>query len=195
VRRGELGKEAEEAVADGPVTTLTGFRSATVKAGADGRLSIASTDGQVVSGVDEVIVLTGFRPDLAMLSEVRLDLDSVLQAPTNLAPMIDPNVHSCGTVEPHGAKVLAHPEVGFYLVGMKSYGRAPSFLILTGFEQVRSVVAAIAGDHDAAARVDLVLPETGVCGGASDFGDGAGCCAPAVSAAPELLTIGGITSE
>jgi hypothetical protein len=46
----------------------------------------------------------------------------------------------------HGAKELVQPEPGFYLVGMKSYGRAPSFLTLTGCEQVRSVVAAIAGD-------------------------------------------------
>ena len=52
---------------------------------------------------------------------------------------------------------------------MKSYGRAPSFLTLTGFEQVRSIVAAIAGDHEAAERVELVLPETGVCGGSGQF--------------------------
>ena len=41
---------------------------------------------------------------------------------------------------------------------MKSYGRAPSFLTLTGYEQTRSVIAEIAGDHEAAARVELVLP-------------------------------------
>ena len=106
-------------------------------------------------------MVTGFRPDLAWLSEVRLDLDPVLSAPTKLAPLIDPNVHSCGTVYPHGAAELAQPEQGLYLAGMKSYGRAPSFLALTGFEQTRSIVAAIAGDHDAAARVELVLPESG----------------------------------
>jgi hypothetical protein len=38
---------------------------------------------------------------------------------------------------------LAQPEPGLFLVGMKSYGRAPSFLAMTGYEQVRSVVAAI----------------------------------------------------
>ena len=46
---------------------------------------------------------------------------------------------------------------------MKSYGRAPTFLMLTGYEQVRSIAADIAGDHEAAERVELVLPETGVC--------------------------------
>jgi hypothetical protein len=148
----------------------------------------------VVGGVDEVVVVTGFRPDHSFLSEVRLDLDPVLSATRQLAPLVDPNVHSCGTVYPHGAAELAQPEPGLYLAGMKSYGRAPSFLALTGFEQVRSVVAAIAGDHEAAARVELVLPESGVCGGSglfdaeADDSAGGGCCGPASA---DLLTIGG----
>ena len=49
---------------------------------------------------------------------------------------------------------------------MKSYGRAPTFLALTGYEQVRSIAARLAGDPESAARVELVLPETGVCSGA-----------------------------
>ena len=48
---------------------------------------------------------------------------------------------------------------------MKSYGRAPTFLLRTGYEQVRSVAAALAGDWEAARQVELVLPETGVCNG------------------------------
>ena len=192
-KRGALGQQAHAAVESGPVTALHGFRTASVTAGADGRLSIRSFDGQTVEGVDEAIVLTGFRPDLSILSEVRLDLDPVLQAPRSLAPLIDPNEHSCGTVYPHGAKELAQPESGFYLVGMKSYGRATSFLALTGFEQTRSVAAAIAGDHEAAERVELTLPDTGVCGGAGTFDnesapDGGCCGTPA--AAPELITLG-----
>ncbi len=70
---------------------------------------------------------------------------------------------------------------------MKSYGRAPSFLTLTGFEQTRSIVAAIAGDHEAAARVELVLPETGVCGGSGDF-DGDACDITSATADGGLLT-------
>jgi hypothetical protein len=106
-----------------------------------------------------------------MLREIRVSLDPVLEAPPALAPLIDPNVHSCGTVPPHGVAELAHPEPGFYIVGSKSYGRAPTFLMLTGYEQVRSVVAEIAGDHEAARDVRLVLPETGVCNTSST-----GCC-------------------
>ena len=46
---------------------------------------------------------------------------------------------------------------------MKSYGRAPTFLLATGYEQVRSIAAALAGDWTAARDVQLDLPETGVC--------------------------------
>lgn len=193
VARGALGTRARQAVERGPVTAVTGFRTASVEEDPahPGALVVVGLDGRRVEGVDELVVVTGFRPDLTWLSEVRLDLDPVLSAPRRLAPLIDPNVHSCGTVYPHGAAELEQPEPGLYLAGMKSYGRAPSFLALTGFEQVRSIVAALAGDHEAAARVELVLPETGVCGGSGAFdgvpepGD-AGCC----STSPDLLTVG-----
>jgi thioredoxin reductase len=191
--RGALGKSARQAASSSAVTAVTAFRASAVEEQPDGRLRVTDLGGQVVPDVDEIIAVTGFRPDLGFLGELRLDLDPVLQAPRALAPMIDPNVHSCGSVEPHGARVLAQPEPNFYLVGMKSYGRAPSFLTLTGCEQARSVVAAVAGDHEAADRVELVLPETGVCGGSGTFDDaeqGGGCCAPA----PELISIGGLGS-
>ncbi|CCH32272.1 NAD(P)-binding domain-containing protein [Actinosynnema sp. NPDC047251] len=181
--RGALGLRARAAAKAGHVSVVTGFRTALVERDGE-RVVLESQDGHRLDAVDEVVVLTGFRPDLSWLSEVRLDLDPVLQAPTALAPLIDPNAHSCGTVYPHGANELRHPEQGVFLVGMKSYGRAPTFLALTGYEQARSVVAEIAGDHVAASRVELTLPETGVCGGSGVFDtepSGGGCCAPAVS--------------
>ena len=98
-----------------------------------------------------------------MTRELRLDLDPWLECPRTLGPMIDPNLHSCGTVPPHGHKELTHPEPDYFTVGIKSYGRAPTFLMATGYEQVRSIAAHLAGDHVAANEVRLVLPETGVC--------------------------------
>ncbi|WP_182524919.1 NAD(P)-binding protein [Nocardioides dongkuii] len=180
--RGRLGQAAQAAATGGAVTQVTRFRTESVTAESDGTLTLTSVDGQQVTGVDEVIVVTGFRPDLGFLSEVRLDLDPALGAARVLAAQIHPDHHSCGDVAPHGYRELAQPEPGLYLVGMKSYGRAPSFLAMTGFEQVRSVVAALDGDLEAAGRVDLVLPETGVCGGAAAFDapDAAGgCCGAA----------------
>ena len=126
--------------------------------------------------VDEIIVSTGSRPDLSFTSELRIELDLAVECPPTLAPMIDPNLHSCGSVKPHGEAELRHPEKDFYIVGMKSYGRAPTFLLATGYEQVRSVVAGLVGDWEASAAVELVLPETGVCGvnnwvNANEFSD------------------------
>lgn len=186
--RGALGLRARAAVEEGRASAVTGFRTRAVERDGD-RLVLVAEDGRRLEPVDEVIVLTGFRPDLSFLSEVRLGLDERLQAPVALAPLIDPNVHSCGTVYPHGVTELTHPEQGLYLAGMKSYGRAPTFLAMTGYEQVRSLAAAIAGDREAAERVELTLPETGVCGGSGLYDapapsdEGAGCCgAPAAEA-------------
>ncbi len=196
VARGALGKAARRAVEGGPVTTITGFRTAAITRDR-GRLTITSMDGQQVTDVDEIIVVTGFRPDHSWLSEVHLDLDGELSAPVALAPEIHPAYHSCGSVSPHGADLLRQPEGDLYLVGMKSYGRAPSFLTLTGYEQTRSVVAEIAGDFEAADRVELVLPDSGVCGGSGLYEEApasGGCCAPKVTAAPVLLSVGSLAT-
>jgi hypothetical protein len=131
----------------------------------------------VLRGLDRIVVATGQRPDLGITRELRLSLDPALECVNALGPLIDPNEHSCGTVRPHGARELAHPEPGFYVVGSKSYGRAPTFLLATGYEQVRSIAAMIAGDVEAATRVELDLPETGVCNTRLE-GAGTSCCAP-----------------
>lgn len=179
--RGGLGIRAKEFVDAGLVSLVTGFRVERVAADGDGVVLVAE-DGRRLAA-DRVVVLTGFRPDLSFLSELRLELDPTLQAPVRVAGEVDPNVHSCGSVAATGAADLAHPEPGFFIVGAKSYGRAPTFLALTGYEQVRSVVADVAGDHEAARRVELILPDTGVCGGAGLFDAsgvslGGACCAP-----------------
>ncbi len=183
--RGALGSALAALVASGRIAVETGFRLAEISE-TDGRLRLSA--GSACCGravvADELVVATGFRPDLEVLRELRISLDPALECPPELAPLIDPNLHSCGTVRPHGARELGQPEPGFYFAGMKSYGRAPTFLMLTGYEQVRSIAAEIAGDHDAARKVELVLPETGVCstaGGPAQ--EASGCCAPAPSAA------------
>lgn len=179
VARGELGAAFADLVANGKIKVESAFGVTHVSASGK-RLRVGA--GSACCGrhifIDEMIVATGFRPDLSFLSEMRLRLDSAIEAPVDLAPLIDPNEHSCGTVRPHGARELRQDEPGLYLAGMKSYGRAPTFLMITGYEQVRSIAAEIAGDHDAAARVELELPETGVCtrGGVKSGATSSGCC-------------------
>ena len=181
--RGALGTRLHAAVSSGRISLITDFRTAAIRSAGEG-VTVVGVDGAVLGPFDEIVGATGFRPDLSMTQELRLELDPAVESPRVLAPLIDPNVHSCGTVPPHGVEELRHPEAGFYIVGMKSYGRAPTFIMLTGYEQVRSVVAALRGDMEAARRVELTLPETGVCSSTpeascdSTASAAAGCCAP-----------------
>jgi cation diffusion facilitator CzcD-associated flavoprotein CzcO len=170
--RGALGQRVRAAVVAGRITIGSDWRTDHVSVTPAG--VVLASNGRELAPVDQIVVTTGFRPDIQMMRELRMALDEIIEAPRTLAPHIDPNLHSCGTVPPHGVQELSHPEVGVFVVGMKSYGRAPTFLLLTGYEQVRSVVAALAGDWPAALTVELTLPETGVCSGPSDMA----CCVP-----------------
>ena len=171
--RASIGARVDALVAEGRIELVDRFEI--VRLGRVGRLdgetsgtaSVRITgrrgDGLETIEADRIVNATGFRPDLDMLREIRLELDDIVEAPRRLAPLIDPNVHSCGTVEPHGFAELTQPERDFFIVGMKSYGRAPTFLLATGYEQVRSISAWLAGDTASAHNVELVLPATGVC--------------------------------
>ncbi len=173
--RGELGERVRGLVDAGNLRLVTGFKVARLTENESGVL--VAGDDEVLGPFDRIVAATGFRPDLSLLSELRLDLDPAVESPRILAPLIDPNVHSCGSVPPHGEAELRQPEPGLYVSGMKSYGRAPTFLMLTGYEQVRSIAAAIAGDWNAARDVRLVLPETGVCSSGVLAERGVACCA------------------
>jgi hypothetical protein len=178
--RGKLGSTLRHLIDTGKLEVVRSFRIEAVRRKLD-QLEVIGTDKdgvqRSIASVDEVIVATGSRPDLSLARELRLKLDAWLESTEQLAPLIDPNLHSCGSVPPHGHRELTHPEPGYYAIGAKSYGRAPNFLLATGYEQARSVVAALAGDLAAADAVQLVLPETGVC--VTDFAEPAstgGCC-------------------
>jgi thioredoxin reductase len=177
--RGELGADTRDLVESGRVPLVAGFAILGIRE-EGGRMLVGGESAEgphTIGPVDRIVAATGQRPDLSLTRELRLDLDPWLESTKALGPLIDPNEHSCGSVPPHGHRELAHLEPGFYTVGIKSYGRAPTFLLLTGYEQVRSVAAAIAGDMAAADNIHLVLPETGVC--VTDFdvgGSGSGCC-------------------
>jgi hypothetical protein len=176
--RGALGQRLKRLAEGGRLEVHADFRTSAIHAGAHGLVVEGlGPDGAArrLEGIDEIIVATGGRPDLAIASELRVRLDPWIESTEALAPLIDPNVHSCGTVRPHGHRELAHPEARFYAVGAKSYGRAPNFLLATGYEQVRSIAAALAGDLAAADDVQLELPQTGVC--STQFDEAAsGCC-------------------
>lgn len=172
--RGQLGLRTLALLEQGQARLVAGVEIQALRSTEEGVVIVGEEER--IGLVDEIIATTGFRPDLSFLREVRLSLDPELECPLALARLIDPNIHSCGTVPPHGVDELSHPETNLFIVGMKSYGRAPTFLMLTGYEQVRSIVAALTGDWESARRVELVLPETGVC----STDPGGSCCTPAL---------------
>ncbi|MER8954935.1 NAD(P)-binding domain-containing protein [Mesorhizobium sp. M0833] len=195
--RGELGAEVRELAESGGVRLVTGFAAVSIR-DADGRLVVeGQTRGglQALGPVDRIIAATGQRPDLSLTRELRLELDPWLESVKALGPLIDPNEHSCGDVPPHGHRELSHPEQGFYTVGIKSYGRAPTFLLLTGYEQVRSVAAAIAGDMVAADNVQLVLPETGVCTVPTIGTADKGCCGGPAPTASDACCVADVEAK
>jgi thioredoxin reductase len=173
--RGRLGTRLRQLLETGRIALFQGIRIERLTRTEDGIVAMAP--GQALPAVDEIVAATGFRPDLGMLRELRLAVDPIVECPAALASVIDPNVHSCGTVPPHGEDVLRQPEPGFYLAGMKSYGRAPNFLMLTGYEQVRSIACALTGDIEGARDVQLVLPQTGVCSSDAVGADAGGASA------------------
>ena len=188
--RGALGWRLKKLVGRGAIDLVLGFAATAVEA-VDGLLRLVgeTADGRRRLGpVDRIVVATGQRPDLAMTRELRLELDPWLESVKALGPL---SIRTCIPADrshPHGYRELAHPEPDFYTIGVKSYGRAPTFLLLTGYEQARSVTAAIAGDLAAAESVQLVLPETGICQDqiVEVSGEANGCCggpAPAETAA------------
>jgi cation diffusion facilitator CzcD-associated flavoprotein CzcO len=173
--RASLGQRVERLIASGAIDRIDGFEIARLVASGAGVDIIGSRAGEVDTfHADVVVNATGFRPNLDMLREIRLELDEIVEAPRRLAPLIDPNLHSCGTVAPHGFAELQQPEPNFFIVGMKSYGRAPTFLLATGYEQVRSIAAWLDNDMAAASQVELVLPATGVC--STSEAPGSSCC-------------------
>jgi thioredoxin reductase len=193
--RGALGTRLRMQVDAGKVRILTGLQVGAIEESA-GTLVVRDVAGQEVALVDEVIVATGARPDLELLRELRLDLDPALESPRVLGPLIDPNEHSCGSVRPHGAFELEQPERGLFIVGMKSYGRAPTFLLATGYEQVRSVAAYVAGDFAAAREVQLDLPETGVCNVTTGSNDAsAGCCGAEPRKETEMTEVNAVAEQ
>ena len=168
--RGALGTKAAALVAEGLVNVYAPFHIHELAEEGNALTVIGFQNDEkfALPGIDEIICTTGSRPDFSFLREVRLSVDPALESSTEIAALIDPNLHSCGTVRPHGEKELRHADKNFYIAGAKSYGRAPTFLMATGYEQVRSIAAAIDGDDAAATYVSLDLPSTGVCSASYD---------------------------
>lgn len=88
---------------------------------------------------DAVVGLTGYRPDLSFLSELALEISPVSEGASRLQRALS-SVTDCLSVPTLGAGDLASGEPGFHLVGFKSYGRLPAFLLQAGIAQLESIL-------------------------------------------------------
>jgi thioredoxin reductase len=109
------------------------------------RVALAIGDQPRVEEVDQIIVNTGFAPDASLYRELQIHECWSSGGPMKLsAALSESGASDCLTVPAFGADALEHPEPDFYILGHKSYGRNPHFLLETGYRQVADVVERIA---------------------------------------------------
>ncbi|MDZ7359141.1 MAG: NAD(P)/FAD-dependent oxidoreductase [candidate division KSB1 bacterium] len=88
--------------------------------------------------VDEVIALTGYRPNLEMLRELTAEFSGVSEGVAGLYRALT-NVTDCLAKIEINPKDLQSGESNFFAVGIKSYGRNPGFLLKSGVEQLEAI--------------------------------------------------------
>lgn len=141
--RAKLGLRLKALYDAGKIELHTGFRVQALRADGDGITVAGEAAGAPAPApftVDQIICSTGARADWHMTCELRLRFDALLGTTDALADLIDPNLHSCGLRRPLTIDDLVHPEPNYFRIGAKSYGRAPNFLMGTGYDQVQVVV-------------------------------------------------------
>ena len=99
--------------------------------------------------VDRIIANVGYSPDASLYRELQVHECYASLGPMNLAAALLKHAGTdCLGVPAQGASTLRNPEPNFYILGAKSYGRNSTFLMRTGFEQVREVFTLITGKPD-----------------------------------------------
>ena len=88
--------------------------------------------------VDRVLALVGYRPDIAMTRELQVHYCYTSEGTMKLAAAIlGAGSGDCLAQVAHGSESLQNPEPDFFVLGAKSYGRNPQFLLSIGHQQVR----------------------------------------------------------
>lgn len=93
--------------------------------------------------VDEIVALTGYRPDLSFLSELALEIHPATEGAGKLSRALA-NVTDCLALPTLSPTDLDSGEPGFYLAGAKSYGRARTFLLESGYKQIETMLDSLA---------------------------------------------------
>jgi len=97
------------------------------------KLNLVSENGEILLGIDYLIQNIGANAYYGFLDGISLDLDNTFNSPKNLANKIDPKLHTCNTLEYSFQDTLIS-EIDYYVVGMKSFGKASNFLLSSGYK-------------------------------------------------------------
>lgn len=96
-------------------------------------LLLTSSNNQIISGLTMLVLNTGFCPDFKFLENISLALDQRYEVAAELSDKINPNLHSCNTVSYQFSDTIIS-DVPYYVVGMKSFGKASNFLLTSGYK-------------------------------------------------------------
>ena len=102
------------------------------------RAHIADRKGKALTvEVDRILANVGYQPDRSLYAELQVHECYATMAPMRLAASLMKEASAdCLDRQASPAETLVNPESGFFILGMKSYGRDPTFLIQTGIAQV-----------------------------------------------------------
>jgi hypothetical protein len=113
----------------------------------------ARKSGQMITwNVDRIVANIGYSPDTTLWRELQVHECYATLGPMKLAASLQSQASGdCVKLASQGPETLRNPEPNFYVLGAKSFGRNPHFLMRMGFEQVRDVFTLITGK----AKLDL----------------------------------------
>ncbi|MFN0149186.1 MAG: NAD(P)-binding domain-containing protein [bacterium] len=111
------------------------------------RVRLAGAGGEADEVVDQILANVGFGPDNSIYKELQVHECYATLGPMKLsAAVLGAGSSDCVTQSTHGLDSLVNPEPGFFILGAKSYGRNPNFLLRVGIEQVRDLFRILTGD-------------------------------------------------
>ncbi len=138
--------EAANALAVHPPSNLRVLRRAALE-------SVQEIEGEIKVGlkvwksaeeiaVDEIISLTGYRPNLDILRETTAEFSSVTEGTRGLYKALS-NITDCLAKIEINPNDLQSGEPNLFIVGVKSYGRNPGFLLQSGNDQLDAIFASL----------------------------------------------------
>jgi hypothetical protein len=141
--RARVAARANDLACD-PPAFLTVVRRAGVESFAPSGGRVAATLAGGRGGVfDAVLGFTGYRPDLSFLSELALEVSAATEGAAGVARALA-GVTDCLAVPRVRPADLESGEPGFHLIGAKSYGRLPTFLLRNGLDQLETILDRLA---------------------------------------------------